>query len=250
MLFNGANINERMEVSANGQRVRFTRDIASIVMDLDDVESIVAKSLGGADQLVVNDLSGTDVTDVRADLAAAGGGDDAAADNVVVNATNADDVVTVSGAGPNAQVAGLAARVSVSGASAVSDRLTVNGLAGADVIDATGVSAGSILLTLNGGDGDDVLLGGAGDDVLLGGAGDDVLLGGAGNDTLDGGPGSNIVLQSLGADRVTSATAAGTAWPTSHARIVNSKTVLTVGGRQRTLPRANLAELARGASTI
>ena len=250
MLFNGSNINERMDVSANGQRVRFTRDIANIVMDLDDVESIVAKTLGGADQLVVNDLSGTDMTDVRADLAASGGGDDAAADNVVVNATNADDVVTVSGAGPNAQAAGLAARVSVSGASAVTDRLTVNGLAGSDVIDATGVSAGSILLTLDGGDGDDVLLGGAGNDTLLGGAGDDVLLGGAGNDTLDGGPGSNIVLQSLGADRVTSATAAGMAWLTSHARIVNGKTVLSVGGKQRTLPRANLAELARGASTI
>ena len=212
MLFNGANINERMDVSANGQRVRFTRDIANIVMDLDDVESIVAKTLGGADKLVVNDLSGTDMTDVRADLAASGGGDDAAADNVVVNATNADDVVTVTGAGPNAQVAGLAAQVSVSGASAVNDRLTVNGLAGADVIDATGVAAGSILLTLDGGDGDDVLLGGAGDDTLLGGAGDDVLLGGPGNDTLDGGPGDNIVLQSLGADRVTSATAAGMAW--------------------------------------
>ena len=76
------------------------------------------------------------------------------------------------------------------------------------------------------------------------------LFGGAGNDTLDGGPGSNIVLQSLGADRVTSATAAGTAWLTTHARIVNGKTVLTVGGKQRTLPRANLAELARAAGTI
>jgi Ca2+-binding RTX toxin-like protein len=199
MLFNGANINERMELSGNGQRVRFTRDIASIVMDLDDVESIVAKTLGGADQLVVNDLSGTDVTDVRADLAASGG-DDAAADNVVVNATNADDVVTVSGTGPNAQAAGLAARVSVSGASAVTDRLTVNGLAGSDVIDATGVSAGSILLTLDGGDGDDVLLGGDGNDVLLGGNGDDVLIGGPGTDTLDGGPGSNIIIQGANPD--------------------------------------------------
>ena len=31
-------------------------------MDLNDVESIVAKTLGGADNVVVNDLSGTDVT--------------------------------------------------------------------------------------------------------------------------------------------------------------------------------------------
>ena len=201
MLFNGSNINERMEVSANGQRVRFTRDVASIVMDLNDVESIVAKTLGGTDnarrQRPVRHRrrSTCGPTSPRAAAATT-----AAADNVVVNATNGDDVVTVTGAGPNAQVAGLAARVSVSGASAGNDRLTVNGLAGDDVIDASGVAAGSILLTLDGGDGDDVLIGGAGDDTLLGGAGDDVLLGGPGNDTLDGGPGDNVVIQSLGAD--------------------------------------------------
>ena len=110
--------------------------------------------------------------------------------------------MTVTGAGPNAQVAGLAARVSVSGAIAGNDRLTVNGLAGADVVDASGLAADSALLTLDGGDGDDVLVGGAGDDTLRGGAGDDVLLGGPGNDTLDGGPGDNVVIQSLGADTV------------------------------------------------
>ena len=166
-------------------------------MDLDDVESIVAKTLGGADTVTVNDLSGTDVTDVEADLDAAGGGDDLAADNVIANATNGDDVVTVTGTGPNAQVIGLAAAVSVSGAIAGSDRLTVNALAGDDVIDASGLAANSALLTADGGDGDDVLLGGAGNDTLLGGAGDDVIIGGPGNDTVDGAPGSDVVIQSL-----------------------------------------------------
>ena len=60
MLFNGSAANERMEASANGGRVRFTRDIANIVMDLNDVESILAKALGGTDTVTVNDLSGTD----------------------------------------------------------------------------------------------------------------------------------------------------------------------------------------------
>jgi Ca2+-binding RTX toxin-like protein len=188
------------------------------------------------------------VTNVAADLAATGGGDDAAADNVVVNATNADDVVTVTGAGPNAQVAGLAAQVSVSGASAANDRLTVNGLGGADVIDASGVAAGSILLTHDGGDGDDVLIGGAGDDTLRGGAGDDVLLGGPGNDTLDGGPGDNVVIQSLGADTTTSATVTGERWLATHARTVKGKTVLTIDGKKRTLPRAALVQIVRGVS--
>ena len=35
-----------------------------------------------------------------------------------------------------------------------------------------------MLLTADGGDGDDVLIGSAGEDILLGGAGDDVLIGG------------------------------------------------------------------------
>ena len=72
-------------------------------------------------------------------------------------------------------VLGLAAQVNITGAEAANDRLTVNALAGDDVIDASGLSAGAIGLTANGGDGDDVLIGGAGNDTLTGGAGDDVL---------------------------------------------------------------------------
>ena len=91
MLFNGSNGNENMAALANGGRVLFTRDLAAITMDLNDVESIVAKAFGGTDNVVVNDLSGTDVTTVTTDLAAQGGGNDGAADNVVAAATNGDD---------------------------------------------------------------------------------------------------------------------------------------------------------------
>ena len=62
MLFNGANIDEIFDVSANGGRVRFTRNIGNIVMDLNDVERIDLNALGGADTVTVNDLSGTDLT--------------------------------------------------------------------------------------------------------------------------------------------------------------------------------------------
>ena len=242
MLFNGSNANENMEVSANGSRVRFTRNIASIVMDLNDVESIVARVLGGSDNVVVNDLSGTDVVNVAAEL---GGGADG--DNVVVNATNGDDVATVVGAGSTAQVAGLSALVSVSGSGA-GDRLTVNALAGDDVIDASAVVANSILLTLAGGDGDDVLIGGAGGDVLLGGPGDDVLIGGSGNDVIDGGAGDNVVIDSLAANAVTSAKRAGKAGSRPTSTIVNGKTVIEVGGRKRALPRADLSQFVRAVS--
>jgi Ca2+-binding RTX toxin-like protein len=248
MAFNGSAASELMEASANGGRVRFTRNVGTITMDLDDVESIVARAFGGTDTLTVNDLSGTDVTNVASDLALVGGGDDAAADNVIVNGTNGDDIAIVAGSGSTAQVTGLPTVVSVSGASAATDRLTVNALAGDDVIDATGVAAGSILLTLSGGDGDDVLLGGDGDDTLLGGAGDDVLLGGPGSDTLDGAPGSDVVIQAAAAETVTSATRVESGWLKAHARVVNGKTVLKVDGEKRTLPRADLGALARSAA--
>ena len=97
MLFNGANINEKIDISANGGRVRFTRDVANITMDLNDVEGIDFNALGGADTITVNDLSGTDVTEVNLNLAAAGGGGDGAADTVIVNGTNGDDVIQVVG---------------------------------------------------------------------------------------------------------------------------------------------------------
>jgi Ca2+-binding RTX toxin-like protein len=239
MLFNGSAANERFEVSANGGRVRFTRDIANIVMDLNDVETINAKALGGTDTLTVNDLSGTDVANVNGDL----GGNDLAADNVIANATNGDDVVVVSGSGTNAEVLGLAARVAITGAIANSDRLTVNALAGDDVVDATTLAAGAIQLTANGGEGDDVLLGGDGNDTLLGGAGDDVLIGGLGNDVLDGAPGDDVVIQLVGANSVRSAETVGRRWVRNHTSVKKGKTILKVDGEKHRLPRADLKDL-------
>ena len=66
-------------------RVLFTRDIGNIAMDLNGVETIVFKALGGADTITVNDLAGTNVTKVALDLQAAAGGGDGAADTVIVN---------------------------------------------------------------------------------------------------------------------------------------------------------------------
>src|SRR5215208_7151984 len=235
LAFNGANIAENMDVSANGGRVRFTRNVGTITMDLDDVESIAVRALGGADNLVMGDLSGTDVANVAADLAAFGGADDGSPDNVVASATGDDDVVTVTGTGPSAQASGLPALVTLSGAVAPNDRLTVKALAGADLVDASGLAATAALLTLDGGEGDDVLIGGDGADTLLGGDGDDVLMGGPGADALDGGTGDNIVLDSAAPNTVSSATRAGQQWRRLHVRTVHGKTVLVLGGKERTL---------------
>src|SRR4051794_28341055 len=234
MAFNGANINERMDVSANGGRVRFTRDVANIVMDLNDVERIGVRSLGGSDLLTVGDLSGTDVTRVTDDLSATAGGDDAAADNVVVKATNGDDVATISGSGATARVSGLSAVVALAGAGA-GDRLTVDGLAGDDVLEGSGVAAGAVALTLDGGDGADILIGGGGADTLLGGTGDDVLIGGPGNNILDGGPGNNVLINSFAATQ---------SWLGAHARSVGGRAVLELGGKEHTL-RTSLSRLTQ-----
>jgi Ca2+-binding RTX toxin-like protein len=190
MLFNGANISEVFDVSANGQRVRFTRNVASIVMDLGGVERINLNALGGADIVTVNDLTGTALTEVNLNLGA-----DGAADTVVVNGTAGNDVIQVSGSGTAASVVGLAARVNLTGTEAANDRLTVKGLAGDDAIDASGLAAGVIGFTADGGEGNDILIGSAGNDTLVGGDGDDVLIGGPGQDILDGGPGDNVVIQ-------------------------------------------------------
>ena len=197
MLFNGANVNEQINISANGSRVRFTRDVANITMDLNGVEGINFNALGGADTITVNDLTGTDVSQLNLDLAspAGSGTGDGQADTVIVNGTNGDDAVVVAGDASGAAILGLAAQVNITGAEAANDRLTVNALAGDDDMDASGLSAGAIQLTEDSGDGDDVLIGSAGNDTLLGGAGDDVLIGGPGQDILDGGSGDNILIQ-------------------------------------------------------
>ena len=95
MLFNGANAAERIDLSANGNRLRFFRDVGNITMDTADVERVNFKALGGADVVTVNDLSGTDVTNVNADLEGTPGAGDGQVDTIVVNGTNDNDTIEV-----------------------------------------------------------------------------------------------------------------------------------------------------------
>ena len=197
MLFNGASAAEKIDISANGGRVTFFRDIANVVMDLNDVEGIDFSARGGADNIFVNDLSGTDVTEVNINLESTPGSGigDGAADTITINATSGDDFVLVFGDSGAVSVLGLGATVNIVGFEAANDRIVINGLGGDDVIEASGLAAGSIQITADGGLDDDVLVGGDGNDVLFGGDGDDVLVGGLGLDVLNGGPGDNILIQ-------------------------------------------------------
>ncbi len=186
MRFNGANVAEQVELSANGNRLRFFRTQANITMDTAGVERVDFNALGGADLVTVDDLTGTDVTSVNADL----GGADGQADRVVVNGTNGPDRIRVNQGAAGLAVTGLTAQVTLHNQEP-SDALVVKGLDGNDDIAAAGLPAQAIALTLDGG---------AGDDELFGGLGNDMLLGGDGNDTMDGSKGNDVALMGAGDD--------------------------------------------------
>jgi hypothetical protein len=134
--FNGNGANEIFDVSANGERVRFTRNVGNITMDLNDVEKVSIDALGGTDTITVSDLSGTDVTEVSINLAGtlSGTASDGQVDNVLTNATNGNDTIGIVGAGTSLTVVGLPALASVTNAEGGLDGLTVQGLAGDDSI--------------------------------------------------------------------------------------------------------------------
>ncbi|WP_410791188.1 calcium-binding protein [Kribbella sp. C-35] len=133
MVFNGAAAAEKFVASANGRRLRFTRDVGNIVMDTDNVERIKLNTLGGADTVTVRDLRRTDVRKVDVDLGAqlnASGGD-SAADAITVTGTPGKDNIRVSGSGGNVRISGLSADVRLSDAEPT-DQLTIDTLTGKD----------------------------------------------------------------------------------------------------------------------
>ena len=214
LVFNGSGGAESFDASANGQRLRFFRNVGNIVMDVDDTERIDLRTLAGTDNTVMNDLSATDVDEFDIDLASALGGSvgDGEADTVILNGSDRREHVVISGANGSATVAGLSALVQITNADA-SDTLTVNTLGGDDDVDAAGLAASAMKLVLDGGAQDDSLLGGAGIDLLLGGSDDDEVDGNQGNDiaflgsgddsfTWDPGDGSDVVEGQDGSDRM------------------------------------------------
>jgi Ca2+-binding RTX toxin-like protein len=86
--------------------------------------------------------------------------------------TGGNDQISATLSDRKLQISGLAAPVSLDAATSGST-VTLNGLGGDDVIDASGVSTSTMRFILDGGDGNDVLHGGQGNDLLTGGAGAD-----------------------------------------------------------------------------
>ncbi|WP_422370452.1 VCBS domain-containing protein [Hoeflea sp.] len=96
-------------------------------------------------------------------------------DTLVINATNGVDRIILT-SDPNAPaVAGSMVIVALN-----FESVSINGLNADDVIDASGYTGP---VSLNGGDGDDIVTGGSGNDILVGDDGDDIMYGGDGDDT-------------------------------------------------------------------
>jgi hypothetical protein len=150
MVFNGSGQAEIFAATANGGRVRFTRNLGNIVMDLDDVEAIDLRALGGADATTINDATGTDLRLVAVDLAEVLGGatSDRAADTVTVVGTAGADSISATRSGSVISVAGLQATTELTHADADLDRLVIDSAAGDDDVTLDPAVIGSILTTV------------------------------------------------------------------------------------------------------
>lgn len=176
LAFNGSNIGEKINLSANGGRASFFRDVANINMDLNDVETIDFRALGGADAVTVNDLSGTDVAKVLVDLAGGIGGTsgDGQADTVTVNGTGGNDTLGVLEFSDSSRVTGLSAVIHVEELEAA-DTIVLNLGSGNDSVDIGLFGGRAGKLVIDAGVGDDTVFSGSGPELILGSAGSDTV---------------------------------------------------------------------------
>lgn len=189
--FNGSGASENFDIFPNGGRVMLSRNVANVLIDMDDVEKIGVRAFGGADNVVIADLTGTDAVTIDVNLRSAFLGGDGAADSVTVNGTQSNDMLVAAGASKAVIVSGLPWTVTVFGTEPIKDGLVINALSGDDVVDATQLSSGELGISVNGGLGADTLLGGAGNDGFNGGDGNDIILMGPGNDSAVWNPGDD-----------------------------------------------------------
>ncbi len=68
------------------------------------------------------------------------------------------------------------------------------------IVDGSGITSNAIILTVQGGDGGDRIIGGVASDRLSGGGGNDFLMGWNGHDSLSGGAGNDLLLGGRGQD--------------------------------------------------
>jgi Ca2+-binding RTX toxin-like protein len=132
----GTDAAERIDLTAGGRRLDV--ELGTDDLDVDDVETIDALALGGADTITVGDLRRTDVERVNPALSA-----DGAPDRVVVTGTERRDAIAVAGQAGSVTVTGLAAFVGITEAEPL-DTLAIHTAAGDDAVDSSGLAPGVI----------------------------------------------------------------------------------------------------------
>jgi Ca2+-binding RTX toxin-like protein len=202
---------ESVFVSANGPRTTLHRvqptapsTVIQDVLDVGGVEQVKLNLASGPADARLNTAAveglGTDISVMRVDLGSFVNPNPNLRNQFNIAGTDGPDRIRISGT--------PAKGVSVSGAGSGAVLVTgaqffaVRGNAGDDVIDAGGLTAGTVETFIENGDaspistpgGNDILRGTSGNDQLFGGVGDDRLEGRGGNDVLDGGTGNNVII--------------------------------------------------------
>ncbi len=154
MFFFGSGDAETVDFARNGGRLRLTRDVGNIVMDIGSVETFDTIAGGGADLLRIGDVRPVGVEEVNASLApipiTAGG--DGTADRIEIRGSSGDDAVKITGqvvVGGSATVAGLPVKLGISHSDGLLDTLAIDTLAGNDTVDTSGLQPNTIGLTVD-----------------------------------------------------------------------------------------------------
>ena len=136
--FNGADADEVMSLTKSGSLAVFNRDLGNIRMVMDNVDDLDLNALGGADQVTIGDMSGTDFRAANVNLAADTGSPDGASDLVTIDGSPQADRISLGSDGPqvvaqgstiidtNISGAELADKVQVDSGDG-NDRVTVDG---------------------------------------------------------------------------------------------------------------------------
>ena len=194
LVFNGSTATEHVSFSSNGALGMLASDAGGVTTTMHDVETVNFQAQNGSDTITVNDMTGSGVNQINLDLSARPEGDASQHDTIVINGTSGADTISMSIVGDTLTIDGLASKIVIEHYNP-NDVLEIHGLGGDDVISAVSLNNSGPKLLIDGGDGNDVLIGSAGDDTILGGAGDDVLVPVGGHDVLDGGPGNNVIFE-------------------------------------------------------
>jgi Ca2+-binding RTX toxin-like protein len=178
LMFNGANTAESIDLSAIDTRIRLTRNVGVIALDIAGVERIDIEAAGGSDLIAVASVVGTGLQHVTIDLEGVRDSNtpDLQPDSVIVFGSKGDDKIGVVSSANTLTITGAGPSIQVRNPEAALDVVSVYGDDGNDQIDAQRLAAGLTKLIVEGNRGHDLLIGSAGADTLVGGEGNDTFL--------------------------------------------------------------------------